>query len=58
MVVMARTTLPNFQEALTSEQLAAQQNGFVQTMIGFSTLGLPFNLDALGRLSCRAGAPV
>ena len=45
-VVMARTTLPNFQEALTPEQLAAQQNGFVQTMIGFSTLGLPFNLDA------------
>lgn len=45
-VVMARTKLPNFQETLTPEQLAAQDNGFVQTMVGFSALGLPFNLDA------------
>jgi len=45
-VVMAKTTLPNFQETLTPEQLAAQDNGFVQTMVGFSALGLPFNLDA------------
>ncbi len=45
-VVMASTTLPNFQETLTPEQLAAQDNGFVKTLLGFSTLGLPFNLDA------------
>jgi alkaline phosphatase D len=45
-VVMARTTLPNFQETLSPAQLAAQDNGFVQTMVGFSALGLPFNLDA------------
>ena len=45
-VVMARTKLPNFQQTLTPEQLAAQDNGFVQTMVGFSALQLPFNLDA------------
>ena len=45
-VVMAKTKLPNFQETLTPEQLAEQDNGFVQTMVGFSALGLPFNLDA------------
>ena len=45
-VVMASTTLPNFQKTLTPEQLAAQDNGFVKTLLGFSTLGLPFNLDA------------
>ena len=45
-VIMARTKLPNMQETLTQEQVAAQKNPLVAQMIGFSTLGLPFNPDA------------
>ena len=45
-VVMARVFLPKMQEVLTPEQIAAQDNAFVQGMIGFSALGLPMNLDA------------
>ncbi|MDX1293851.1 MAG: alkaline phosphatase D family protein [Hyphomonas sp.] len=45
-VVMARTKLPNLMETLTPEQIAAQENKLVETMVGFSALGLPFNLDA------------
>ena len=45
-VVMGRMALPKLQETLTPEQIAAQDNPFVQRMIGFSALGLPANLDA------------
>ena len=45
-VVMARVFLPKMQEVLSPEQIAAQDNPFVQGMIGFSALGLPMNLDA------------
>lgn len=45
-VIMARVRAPNFTETLTPEQIAAIDNPFVQRLIGFSTLGLPFNLDA------------
>ena len=45
-VVMARVVLPNLQETLSPEQLAAQDNPFVQAMLPFSALGLPMNLDA------------
>ncbi|MCA8897932.1 MAG: alkaline phosphatase D family protein [Hyphomonas sp.] len=45
-VVMAKTVLPKLQETLTPEQIAAQDNAFVQQMIAFSALGLPANLDA------------
>ena len=45
-VVMAKMVLPKLQETLTPEQIAAQDNPFVQRMIGFSALGLPANLDA------------
>lgn len=45
-VVMARVFLPKMQEVLSPEEIAAQDNAFVQGMIGFSALGLPMNLDA------------
>lgn len=45
-VVMARVRLPDMQQVLTPEQIAAQDNEFVRGMIGFSALGLPMNLDA------------
>ena len=45
-VVMARVTMPNMQESLTPEQIAAQDSPYVKGMVGFSTLGLPMNLDA------------
>ncbi|KCZ46241.1 alkaline phosphatase D family protein [Hyphomonas pacifica] len=45
-VVMARTKLPNMQEVLTPEQVAAQTNPYVAQMVPFSALGLPFNPDA------------
>ncbi|MEM9738296.1 MAG: alkaline phosphatase D family protein [Pseudomonadota bacterium] len=45
-VVMARVTPPNFSETLTPEQIAAIDNPFVQGLVGFSQLRLPFNLDA------------
>ncbi|MEL6754517.1 MAG: alkaline phosphatase D family protein, partial [Pseudomonadota bacterium] len=45
-VVMARIVPPNFTETLTPEQIARIENPFVQGLVGFSQLGLPFNLDA------------
>lgn len=45
-VVMARVNMPNLSSALTPEQIAAQDVGYVQQMIPFSMLGQPLNLDA------------
>ena len=45
-VVMARVVPPRFNETLTPEQIAAIDNPFVQGLVGFSQLGMPFNLDA------------
>ncbi|MEO0784539.1 MAG: alkaline phosphatase D family protein [Pseudomonadota bacterium] len=45
-VVMARIVPPNFTETLTPEQIGRIENPFVQGLVGFSQLGLPFNLDA------------
>ena len=44
-VMMARVALPDMSQAFTPEQIA-QAIPQVQQMIGFSALGLPFNLDA------------
>ena len=44
-VMMARVALPDMSKAFTPEQIA-QAIPQVQQMIGFSALGLPFNLDA------------
>lgn len=51
-VIMAEVRLPDFNEALTPAQIAAAveaagENGaVVKTIVGFSALGLPQNLDA------------
>ncbi|MEO1554402.1 MAG: alkaline phosphatase D family protein [Pseudomonadota bacterium] len=45
-IVMARVRPPNFETSLTDEQKAAQGVGYVQQLIPFSQLGLPWNLDA------------
>ena len=45
-VIMARVAMPDFTQSLTPEQIAAQPVPQVQQMIGFSVLGLPWNLDA------------
>lgn len=45
-IVMARVRPPNFTQTLTDEQKAAQDIGYIQQLIPFSQLGLPFNLDA------------
>ena len=45
-VIMARVRPPNFTRTLTPEQIAAVENGYVQQLIPFSQLGLPWNLDA------------
>ncbi|MEL7227136.1 MAG: alkaline phosphatase D family protein [Cyanobacteria bacterium J06576_12] len=45
-IVMARVRPPNFTQTLTDEQKAAQDVGYIQQLIPFSQLGLPFNLDA------------
>lgn len=45
-IVMARVRPPNFAVTLTDEQKAAQDVGYVQQLIPFSQLGLPWNLDA------------
>ena len=45
-VIMAKVVLPNMGEVLTPEQIAAQDSPYVEGMVGFSALGLPFNLDA------------
>ncbi|MEH6487569.1 alkaline phosphatase D family protein [Hyphomonas oceanitis] len=44
-VMMARVALPDMSKAFTPEQVA-EAIPQVQQMIGFSALGLPFNLDA------------
>ena len=43
---MAKVRPPNFERTLTDEQKAAQQVGYIQQLIPFSQLGLPWNLDA------------
>ena len=45
-IVMARVRPPNFTQTLTDEQKAVQDVGYIQQLIPFSQLGLPFNLDA------------
>ncbi|MCR9268717.1 MAG: alkaline phosphatase D family protein [Hyphomonadaceae bacterium] len=45
-IVMARVRPPNFTQTLTDAQKAAQDIGYIQQLIPFSQLGLPFNLDA------------
>lgn len=45
-IIMARVRPPNFTRTLTDEQKAAQDVGYIQQLIPFSQLGLPFNLDA------------
>lgn len=45
-VVMARVRPPNFTRTLTEDQIGAVENGYVQQLIPFSQLGLPWNLDA------------
>lgn len=45
-IVMARVRPPNFANTLSDEQKAAQDIGYVQQLIPFSQLGLPWNLDA------------
>ena len=45
-IVMARVRPPNFNQTLSDEQKAAQDIGYIQQLIPFSQLGLPFNLDA------------
>ncbi|MEO1642230.1 MAG: alkaline phosphatase D family protein [Pseudomonadota bacterium] len=45
-VVMAKVRPPNLTRTLTPEQQAAQEVGYIQQLIPFSQLGLPFNLDA------------
>lgn len=45
-IVMARVRPPNFEASLSDAQKAAQDNVFVQQLIPFSQLGLPWNLDA------------
>ena len=45
-IVMARVRPPNFERNLSDEQKAAQDVGYIQQLIPFSQLGLPWNLDA------------
>jgi len=45
-VMLARIQSPDFHETLTPEQIAAQDNRYVKTLIDFSQFGLPTNLDA------------
>ncbi len=45
-IVMARVRAPNFARTLSDEQKAAQDVGYIQLLIDFSQLGLPWNLDA------------
>lgn len=45
-IVMARVRPPNFEASLSDEQKAAQDVGYIQQLIPFSQLGLPWNLDA------------
>lgn len=45
-IIMARVRSPNLSQTLTDEQKAAQDVGYIQQLIPFSQLGLPWNLDA------------
>lgn len=45
-VIMAKVRPPNFTQTMSDEQKAAQDVGYIQQLIPFSQLGLPFNLDA------------
>lgn len=45
-VIMARVRLPDFTQTLTAAQIEAQDMDLVQALLGFTALGLPFNLDA------------
>lgn len=45
-VIMARVVLPDFANTLTREQIAAQDMPEVRAFLPFSSLGLPWNLDA------------
>ncbi len=45
-IVMARVRAPNFARSLSEEQKAAQDVSYIQLLIDFSQLGLPWNLDA------------
>ncbi|MEM1147196.1 MAG: alkaline phosphatase D family protein [Pseudomonadota bacterium] len=45
-IIMARVRAPNFAVQLSDAQKAAQDVGYVQQLIDFSQLGLPWNLDA------------
>ncbi len=45
-IVMARVRPPNFAQSLTDAQKAAQDVNYIQLLIPFSQLGLPWNLDA------------
>ena len=46
-IVMARVRPPNFENTLSDDATeAAQDFGYVQQLIPFSQLGLPWNLDA------------
>ncbi len=45
-VIMAQVKPPNLEAALTDAQKAAQDVGYIQQLIPFSQLGLPWNLDA------------
>ncbi|MEP1144666.1 MAG: alkaline phosphatase D family protein [Henriciella sp.] len=45
-IVMARVRPPNFAQTMSDTQKAAQDVGYIQQLIPFSQLGLPFNLDA------------
>lgn len=44
-VIMARVTSPDFTRTLSAEQKAAQSD-YVASLIPFSALGMPYNLDA------------
>lgn len=45
-VIMARVNAPDFTRTLSESQKSAQQLDLIQGLIGFSQLGLPWNLDA------------
>ncbi|MEO1029580.1 MAG: alkaline phosphatase D family protein, partial [Pseudomonadota bacterium] len=45
-IIMARVVPPNLNATLTDEQKAQITNPYVQPLVGFTALQLPFNLDA------------
>ncbi|MEM6535892.1 MAG: alkaline phosphatase D family protein [Pseudomonadota bacterium] len=45
-VIMAKVRAPNFSRTLSQNQIDAQDVGYIQQLIPFSQLGLPWNLDA------------